>query len=624
VVTDAAQHTVQRAFESLDALIVVDMFLTETAQLADVVLPTAAFAEKEGTFTSTERRVQRVRRVRRALDPPGAARADWQLLDALATRLGRPMGFTSAAQIFDEMAALTPLYAGMSHARLEHGHGLQWPCPEPTHPGTPVLHRERFVRGRARLIPVVDTLPAELPDAEYPLQLTTCRLHHQYGCGSMTRRAPLLERENPRGLLLDPPARRALARNRERGPGTRALPARRAGDAGDRVRSGAAGCGRDAVPLPRGTLERAHQRRPRPDLAHARARGLRGAGGAHLVTRTVLTDEPGIERLRASLARTRELYEVARAETGAAWQRSDASTPCDWEATLPLEGIKRFFFPQAETLLSWQGDVPCAEPPSSAPFALFGVRACDAAALAYQDRFFARDPHYAVRRQSALVIGVNCLAACAGGFCATVDAGPFAAAGFDLCLTRLAADAVAVVIATPAGAAALTDGVLDERRLGAGHEEALARAEASARASFAAEPALERAIARIAQHDRARPVADAEWQRLGPSCFACTGCTNLCPTCSCFTIEDEVRGDGVVRRRVWDSCLLEGFQREASGHDPAPRPGDRVRRFWTHKFGAAFTRDFGRFGCVGCGRCDVTCPGRIGARQVLTRLGGEP
>ncbi|WP_421997478.1 formate dehydrogenase subunit alpha [Reyranella sp.] len=198
VVTDAAQHTVQRALGSLDALVVIDLFLNETAKLADVVLPAASFAEKEGTFTSTERRVQRVRR---ALDPPGEARADWQLLEALATRLGRPMGFTSAAAIFDEMASLTPIYAGMSHARLDAGPGLHWPCPDPHHPGTPVLHRDRFTRGKARLIPVVDTLPAELPDAEYPLQLTTCRLHHQYGCGSMTRRAPLLERENPRGLV---------------------------------------------------------------------------------------------------------------------------------------------------------------------------------------------------------------------------------------------------------------------------------------------------------------------------------------------------------------------------------------------------------------------------------------
>jgi formate dehydrogenase major subunit len=198
VVTDPGEREVRRALEQLDGLVVVELFLTETAKLADVVLPAASFAEKDGTFTSTERRVQRVRR---AVAPPGEARPDWEILEALACRLGRPMGFTSAEGIFTEMAALTPPYRGMSYARLDRPGGLQWPCPDAAHPGTPVLHRERFPRGMGRLVPVGHTPPAEQPDASYPLALTTFRLHHQYGSGSMTRRAPLLERENPRGLL---------------------------------------------------------------------------------------------------------------------------------------------------------------------------------------------------------------------------------------------------------------------------------------------------------------------------------------------------------------------------------------------------------------------------------------
>jgi formate dehydrogenase major subunit len=201
-VTDPVQHAVHRALEALDCLIVVELFPTETARLADIVLPAASFAEKDGTFTSTERRVQRVRR---AVPPPGEARADWEILEAIAARLGRPMGFTSAEGIFAEMARLTPIYAGMTWARLA-GEGLQWPCWDAEHAGTPVLHRRRFTRGRGRLVPVTDTPPAELPDAEYPLQLTTTRLHFQYGSGSMTRRAPLLERETPRGLLWMHPA----------------------------------------------------------------------------------------------------------------------------------------------------------------------------------------------------------------------------------------------------------------------------------------------------------------------------------------------------------------------------------------------------------------------------------
>jgi len=198
VVTDPGRRFVERALQSLDCLVVAELFLTETAKLADVVLPVASFAEKDGTFTSTERRVQRVRRV---LPPPGEARPDWEILEELSRRLGRPMGFRDAAGIFAEMAALTPSYRGMSHARLERRGGLQWPCPDADHPGTAVLHRERFSRGRGRLIPVGDTSPPDLLDAEYPLQLTTLRLPHQYGSRSMTRRAPLLERENPRGLV---------------------------------------------------------------------------------------------------------------------------------------------------------------------------------------------------------------------------------------------------------------------------------------------------------------------------------------------------------------------------------------------------------------------------------------
>jgi formate dehydrogenase (coenzyme F420) alpha subunit len=202
-VTDPGQHEVQRALRALDCLVVVELFLTETATYADVVLPAASFAEKDGTFTSTERRVQRVRR---AIDPPGACRPDWAILEALATELGRSMRLTSAEQIFADMARLTPIYGGMSYARLDEHFGLQWPCWDATHPGTAVLHRTHFPRGRGRLIPVGHTPPAEQPDAEYPLWLTTFRLHHVYGSGSMTRRAPLLERENPRGILWIHPA----------------------------------------------------------------------------------------------------------------------------------------------------------------------------------------------------------------------------------------------------------------------------------------------------------------------------------------------------------------------------------------------------------------------------------
>lgn len=334
-------------------------------------------------------------------------------------------------------------------------------------------------------------------------------------------------------------------------------------------------------------------------------------------------DEAGFERLRALLARTRSAYEVVPDGGGAAWAALEPTRAFAWDAALPLEGIKRFFLPDGEVLLRWQGEAVAEARPDAPALALVGVRPCDAVALAYQDRFFADDPYYRVRRAAALIVATSCSGACARGFCAEVDAGPMLRDGFDLGLTWLGRDAIAVEIASPAGAAALAAAGIHARPLGSTHTDRLEGARRAALATFVPDAALRRGLARLAEDPGAPPVHDDEWQRLGPLCFACTGCTTLCPTCSCFTIADEVRGEGGVRRRLLDSCLLEGFQREASGHNPSARPGDRVRRFWTHKLGASFARQMGRPGCVGCGRCDVTCPGSIGGRAVLTQLGGR-
>jgi predicted molibdopterin-dependent oxidoreductase YjgC len=137
-------NLVKKALNNLAFLVVHDLFMTETAQLADVVLPAACFAEKNGTFTNTERRVQRVRK---ALEPPDQAKSEWRILAALARQMGYPMDYKTPSDIFDEMAQLTPLYGGMNYWRIEQN-GLQWPCPSLDHPGTRVLHREEFPRGK--------------------------------------------------------------------------------------------------------------------------------------------------------------------------------------------------------------------------------------------------------------------------------------------------------------------------------------------------------------------------------------------------------------------------------------------------------------------------------------------
>jgi predicted molibdopterin-dependent oxidoreductase YjgC len=169
----------------MDFLVVQDIFLTETAKLADVVLPAASFAEKDGTFTNTERRVQRVRK---AVQPAGSSMADWKIICELAGRMGgRGFDYEHPSQIMDEIARLTPSYGGISFERLENG-GLQWPCPSPGHPGTPVLHTGRFTRGKGRLIPIKYRPSEELPDDEYPLLLTTGRRLFHYHTGTMTRK----------------------------------------------------------------------------------------------------------------------------------------------------------------------------------------------------------------------------------------------------------------------------------------------------------------------------------------------------------------------------------------------------------------------------------------------------
>jgi formate dehydrogenase alpha subunit len=183
----------REAITKLDFLVVQDIFLHETAELADVVLPAASFAEKEGTFTNSERRVQRVRQV---IAPIGQARADWDIVQEVAIRTAQRLGTSSygfqhgsAASVFDELASLTPIMAGISHARLDAEGGIQWPCPSADHPGTPRLYDESFPRGLGKFVPVRQLPPSEeAPDERYPLILNTGRVLYHWHGGTITRR----------------------------------------------------------------------------------------------------------------------------------------------------------------------------------------------------------------------------------------------------------------------------------------------------------------------------------------------------------------------------------------------------------------------------------------------------
>jgi formate dehydrogenase alpha subunit len=182
----------REAMKKVDFLVVQDIFLTESTEYADVVLPAASFAEKDGTFTNTERRVQRVRK---AIPPVGDCRDDAWITCAIAQRMGAPgFDFADAAAVMAEIAAVTPSYGGITHDRIEKV-GLQWPCPDASHPGTRYLHAEQFPRpgGKGRFFPLEYRPPDEEPDAEYPLVLTTERSLYHYHTSTMTRRVPGLE-----------------------------------------------------------------------------------------------------------------------------------------------------------------------------------------------------------------------------------------------------------------------------------------------------------------------------------------------------------------------------------------------------------------------------------------------
>jgi formate dehydrogenase alpha subunit len=196
MVTDPDLNHVEEAFRKTELLVVQDIFLTETGKIADVVLPAASFAEKFGTFTNTERRVQQVRK---ALKEPGNARQDWDIIRDLSTRMLYPMEYTNAEEIFEEIREVTPQYAGITYKRLGL-RGIQWPCPDASHPGTPILHKEKIARGKGLLIPVDFRFPAETPDSEYPFILTTGRDYYHFHSATMTGKGKLISDFSPESL----------------------------------------------------------------------------------------------------------------------------------------------------------------------------------------------------------------------------------------------------------------------------------------------------------------------------------------------------------------------------------------------------------------------------------------
>lgn len=335
--------------------------------------------------------------------------------------------------------------------------------------------------------------------------------------------------------------------------------------------------------------------------------------------KTVFIDS--LTDFRLFIAADRIMIEPVREADGVVrW--AESSPDQDWQTLegVPLSSLKPYFFAERETVFVFDGTHFRSRLPEVPPRVFFGVKACDAAALAVQDRFFAEDALYQARRKSALVVAVDCASPCTGGFCPLTDAGPLVREGADLVLTPVPAGWHLAAL-TNLGETVLTAfqaATQTVRMLEADSAEQTRQAIGdTCSAAFGDLSALAAGLARI----EAGGVTAEMWETLAIQCLSCSGCVNLCPSCSCFTTFDVGQPQGIVRERVWDACLYDGFQREASGHHPSPTPGARTARYWLHKFSPHFIPQQGRLGCTGCGRCDAVCPGVIGAKAVLTRAG---
>lgn len=327
------------------------------------------------------------------------------------------------------------------------------------------------------------------------------------------------------------------------------------------------------------------------------------------------------ERLRAHLALQRRLYEVRPdGQGGQHWQTVSSQDQHAFEPASepPPFSAKSFFFAERELLFRFDGGQFYSALPQVVPQVLFGLHACDLQAVAYQDQFFANDPHYQARRQACLLVGLDCLHSCAGGFCSVLGSGPAVrqqTADLILLSGQEADPGWLLLVASAAGQGAVQALQLPVAR----HDwqEQRRANEARVAQQQGAQEDIVEGIARL----NLNAIDGNTWEALGLRCLGCSGCTSVCPTCSCFAPLEQPDGQGGAQReRVWDSCLYQGFQQEASGHNPSATAGQRVQRFWSHKFGDAFKQRFASYGCVGCGRCDRVCPGSIGVHGVMHRV----
>jgi len=277
--------------------------------------------------------------------------------------------------------------------------------------------------------------------------------------------------------------------------------------------------------------------------------------------------------------------------------------------------LNPFFFAERENVFSFDGEVFRETIPEVEPFVVFGVHSCDLTGIAYQDKFFKEDPYYQARRKKALLVGIDCSSPCKQGFCIAVDAGPAVKTECaDLILHLTDAGEWLLLVCTNTGRQAVEGMSLLSAK--ESDQELRSKQIGRCESEFGDLAYMNEGIRRLVDDS----VPSLFWNEVGVQCLSCSGCTNLCPTCTCYGTRYLSSEYGSYQQRFWDSCLYEAFQREASQHNPTEQAGARLHRFWSHKFSRDTVNQFGRYGCVGCGRCEITCPGVIGAHSIMQRI----
>jgi len=306
-----------------------------------------------------------------------------------------------------------------------------------------------------------------------------------------------------------------------------------------------------------------------------------------------------------------------------AYGELEAPEQVAWDYSSSLAPLKRFLFPQTDTLLRWDkqaDDGLQLEPAYDDTERIFlAVRPCDVAGVLFLDRVFTRDRediYYLNRRKRSTLIALTCAEPGEHCFCVCAEAGPFLKQGYDLQLTRIS-DEYVVEVGSEKGAALV--GEAEDLLVPA--PEVLMRArrelEQEAKDRFADDKAYFAAALRQVTFDQ---VPDHLWDEMAERCLECGGCSFVCPTCTCFLVADSEIGDAGARERLWDSCLYEAYALEASGHNPRAERRHRLKARFFHKLSYQFAKPLEAHGCVGCGRCITACMGSNDMPAVTARI----